>query len=57
MQQLKLYGVAAGGKPQPRLVEKRRHFLESLKARDADAACRDMRLHLASVHRLLKQES
>ena len=57
LMQFVLARLAAGGKPQPKLVEKRRHFLESLKARDAETACRDMRLHLASVHRLLKQES
>jgi DNA-binding GntR family transcriptional regulator len=46
--------VAAGGKPQPKLVEKRRAFLEALRARDAEAATRLMRTHLASVHRLLE---
>ena len=45
--------VAAGGPPQPRLVDKRRRFLEALRARDASAACRLMRLHLRSVHSLL----
>lgn len=45
--------VAAGGKPQPRLVEKRRSFLAALRARDADTATRLMRAHLVSVHRLL----
>ena len=48
--------VAAGGKPQPRLVEKRREFLATLRARDADRACTLMRVHLASVHRLLKEQ-
>jgi GntR family transcriptional regulator, transcriptional repressor for pyruvate dehydrogenase complex len=46
--------VAAGGKPQPRLVEKRRDFLEALRARDAETATRLMRTHLGSVHRLLE---
>ena len=46
--------VAEGGKPQPRLVEKRRAFLIALRARDAEEATRLMRLHLASVHRLLE---
>lgn len=45
--------VAAGGPPQPRLVEKRRAFLSALEARDAGAATKLMRTHLASVHRLL----
>ena len=47
--------VAAGGKPQPRLVEKRRQFLAALRARDADTACRLMHTHLESVHRMLKE--
>lgn len=46
--------VAGGGKPQPRLVEKRRAFLAALRARDAELATRLMRTHLASVHRLLE---
>ena len=46
--------VAAGGKPQPRLVSKRRAFLAALQARDVEAACGLMRAHLGSVHRLLK---
>jgi DNA-binding FadR family transcriptional regulator len=46
--------VAAGGKPQPRLVEKRRAFLQALRARDAETSTRLMRTHLASVHRLLE---
>jgi DNA-binding FadR family transcriptional regulator len=45
--------VAAGGKPQPRLVEKRRAFLAALRARDPAEATRLMRSHLESVHRLL----
>jgi DNA-binding GntR family transcriptional regulator len=50
-----VYGrVAAGGKPQPELVEKRRAFLAALRARDAELATRLMRTHLASVHRLLE---
>ena len=47
--------VAAGGKPQPRLIEKRREFLLALRARDATRAANLMRTHLASVHRLLKE--
>jgi DNA-binding GntR family transcriptional regulator len=47
--------VAAGGKPQPRLVEKRREFLDALAARDAARATALMRNHLGSVHRLLKE--
>jgi GntR family transcriptional regulator, transcriptional repressor for pyruvate dehydrogenase complex len=47
--------VAAGGKPQPRLVEKRRQFLKTLIARDAEKAVREMSAHLESVHRLMKQ--
>ena len=46
--------VAAGGPPQPRLVEKRRAFLAALRARDGDTATRLMRTHLVSVHRLLE---
>jgi GntR family transcriptional regulator, transcriptional repressor for pyruvate dehydrogenase complex len=46
--------VAGGGKPQPKLVEKRRAFLAALRERDADLATRLMRNHLASVHRLLE---
>jgi DNA-binding FadR family transcriptional regulator len=46
--------VAAGGKPQPRLVEKRRAFLAALRERDPEKATRLMRSHLASVHRLLE---
>jgi DNA-binding FadR family transcriptional regulator len=46
--------VAAGGKPQPRLVEKRRAFVAALRARDATEATRLMRGHLASVHRMLE---
>ena len=46
--------VAAGGTPQPRLVEKRRDFLAALRARDATRATRLMTMHLKSVHLLLK---
>ena len=46
--------VAAGGKPQPRLVEKRRAFVTALRAHDAETATQLMRSHLASVHRLLE---
>lgn len=48
--------VSAGGKPQPRLVEKRREFLSTLRARDADRASSQMGAHLESVHRLLKEQ-
>ena len=47
--------VAAGGKPQLRLVDKRREFLAALRARDTTSACRLMQSHLESVHRLLKE--
>ncbi len=46
--------VAAGGTPQPRLVEKRRDFLAALRARDTVRATRLMTAHLKSVHVLLK---
>lgn len=46
--------VAAGGKPQPRLVAKRRAFLAALQERNAETASGLMRAHLESVHRLLK---
>ena len=46
--------VAAGGTPQPRLVEKRREFLAALRARDAARATRLMKTHLKSVHQLLR---
>lgn len=47
--------VAAGGPPQPRLVEKRRAFLAALRAKDAESATAQMRTHLESVNRLLKR--
>jgi GntR family transcriptional regulator, transcriptional repressor for pyruvate dehydrogenase complex len=49
--------VSAGGKPQPRLVEKRRAFLAALRERDAETATRLMRMHLVSVHKLLEPVS
>ena len=49
--------VAAGGTPQPRLVEKRREFLAALRARDVARATRLMKTHLKSVHQLLKPAS
>lgn len=49
--------VAAGGAPQPRLVEKRREFLAALRARDAARATRLMKSHLKSVHLLLRPAS
>jgi DNA-binding FadR family transcriptional regulator len=47
--------VANGGKPQPRLVPKRRAFLEALRARDAEEAARLMRTHLEATHRMLQE--
>jgi DNA-binding FadR family transcriptional regulator len=47
--------VAAGGPPQPRLVDKRRAFVAALRARDAGTATTLMRSHLASVHRMLER--
>ena len=49
--------VAAGGAPQPRLVEKRREFLSALRARDTARATRLMKSHLKSVHLLLRPAS
>jgi DNA-binding FadR family transcriptional regulator len=46
--------VAAGGRPQPRLVAKRREFLAALRSRDAGRAALLMKTHLQSVHRLLQ---
>jgi GntR family transcriptional repressor for pyruvate dehydrogenase complex len=46
--------VASGGKPQPRLVAKRREFLAALRARDAERATRLMRSHLETTHRMLQ---
>lgn len=46
--------VAAGGKPQPKLVEKRRAFVAALQQRDAAEAMRLMQTHLNSVHRMLQ---
>jgi GntR family transcriptional repressor for pyruvate dehydrogenase complex len=45
--------VAAGGKPQPRLVDKRRTFMAALRERNSTLARALMRTHLQSVHRLL----
>ena len=45
--------IAAGGKPQPRLVEKRRAFLAALRARDVAQATSLMHAHLVSVHEML----
>lgn len=47
--------VANGGKPQPRLVQKRREFLQALRARDGDRATRLMRAHLEATHRMLQE--
>ena len=46
--------VAAGGKPQPKLVETRRRFLKTLMTRNAEKAAGEMSVHLESVHRLMK---
>jgi GntR family transcriptional repressor for pyruvate dehydrogenase complex len=46
--------VAAGGKPQPNLVARRREILRALQARDATSACTLMRTHLGMTHRMLK---
>jgi GntR family transcriptional regulator, transcriptional repressor for pyruvate dehydrogenase complex len=42
-------------KPQMNLVEKRRAFLDKLRARDADAAAVELKAHLISVHLQLTQ--
>src|SRR5882757_710126 len=44
-------------KPQTNLVEKRRAFMERLRARDADAAAAELRAHLISVHLQLTQRA
>jgi DNA-binding FadR family transcriptional regulator len=46
--------VAAGGKPQPRLVEKRREFVQALRDRDTDKATRLMRTQVEATHRMLE---
>ncbi|MCZ7561866.1 MAG: FCD domain-containing protein [Burkholderiaceae bacterium] len=45
--------VSAGARTKRDLIQARRRFLALLASRDADAAVRDMRAHLRSVHRLL----
>lgn len=45
--------VAAGGPPQPRLVQSRRELLAALRRRDATRAVALMRKHLEGVHRML----
>ena len=47
--------VATGTKPQPRLVAKRRAFMDALRNRDAGLATELMRSHLESVHRMLEE--
>jgi DNA-binding FadR family transcriptional regulator len=47
--------VANGGKPTPRLVAKRREFLQALRARDREQATQLMRTHLEAIHRMLKE--
>lgn len=47
--------VAAGGDPQPNLIAKRRKFLAALRERNVELACRLMRTHLESVHRLMEE--
>lgn len=49
--------VSGGTRLKPDLVQARRRFLALLVARDADAAARDMRIHLQGVHRLLADGS
>jgi GntR family transcriptional repressor for pyruvate dehydrogenase complex len=46
--------VAAGGKPQPRLVARRREIVDALRSRDAPRACTLMRAHLEQTHRMLE---
>jgi GntR family transcriptional repressor for pyruvate dehydrogenase complex len=48
--------VASSGAATPRLVEKRRQFLNALRARDVPAATRLMRTHLESVQRMLETD-
>lgn len=48
--------VAAGGKPQPNLVARRREILSALRARDATRACELMRKHLEQTHRMLASD-
>ena len=45
--------VSAGARTKRDLIQARRRFLALLSSRDADAAVREMRAHLRSVHRLL----
>src|SRR5258708_36502789 len=48
--------AASSGVAMPRLVEKRRQFLSALRARNVSGAAGLMRVHLASVQRLLEQD-
>jgi GntR family transcriptional regulator, transcriptional repressor for pyruvate dehydrogenase complex len=48
--------AASSGVAMPRLVEKRRQFLSTLRARNVSAAARLMRAHLESVQRMLEQD-
>jgi GntR family transcriptional repressor for pyruvate dehydrogenase complex len=48
--------AASSGVAMPRLVEKRRQFLTTLRARKVAAATRLMRAHLESVQRMLEQD-
>src|ERR1700739_4799003 len=48
--------VASSGAATPRLTDKRRQFLSSLRARDVAAASRLMRIHLESVQRMLESD-
>jgi GntR family transcriptional repressor for pyruvate dehydrogenase complex len=48
--------AASSGVAMPRLVEKRRQFLTTLRARKVSAATRLMRTHLESVQRMLEQD-
>ncbi len=48
--------AASSGVAMPRLVEKRRQFLSALRARNVSVTARLMRVHLASVQRMLEQD-
>jgi GntR family transcriptional repressor for pyruvate dehydrogenase complex len=48
--------AASSGVAMPRLVEKRRQFLTTLRARKVSAATRLMRAHLESVQRMLEHD-
>lgn len=54
---LRLLRSSGVAKPQTNLVEKRRAFMNKLRARDADAAAAELKAHLISVHLQLTQGS